>query len=612
MASTTHTETTQTNTLALIEQALTHREGDFAAGLALASEAADGAQGHGRAQAVQGFFLLRLKRGQEAQTCLRRGLTISREAGDRATEADCLYRLGEERAAAEQYTGALEFLFEAEQIYEALSDRDRQAEALNDIGTVYNLVDDYSQAIQFHLRAFRLREAQGDKKGVACSLNNIGNAYGRSEDFAHSVQYHEQCLAASRENAQGRLEALCLSNLSIGYSGLGRLPEAIAAGKAALVLAQQQGNLEKQCYALLSIGRACEKGTEYEEAVSWFSQAAALAARSGSRRNECEAQGALGAALLLAGQIAEARDAFMRAEKIAADLNLLQFLAQAQAGLSKVCEQAGEAAAALTHYKEFYTLEKALSSAAADKRSKTLMMQMEVEKVQKEAQIHRLKNVELAALNSALEGANRTLQAQAKELQEQAGLLEAQGEELRAQADELQRQAAEDGLTGLANRRHLKSWLAGRFHEARRTGRPLTVAMADVDHFKQINDRFGHQVGDEVLMSIGILLRHACRASDLAARYGGEEFVLVLPETDACAARAVCERLRQTVEKHPWQTIHPNLSVTISVGLSEGPSESPAAESHERLLGQADAQLYHAKNAGRNRVSPAVPAGTLL
>ena len=154
----------------------------------------------------------------------------------------------------------------------------------------------------------------------------------------------------------------------------------------------------------------------------------------------------------------------------------------------------------------------------------------------------------------------------------------------------------------------MEEWLADRFARSRRSGRALTVALADVDHFKQVNDRFGHQVGDEVLMQVAAIFRRACRKADLAARYGGEEFVLALPDTDAQQARLLCERVRRDVESHPWSGISQGLAVTVSMGLCG----DPALTNHERLLGQADAQLYGAKRAGRNRIFPALPPGARL
>jgi len=509
-----------------------------------------------------------------------------------AEEALCLQRHGEESFAAQDYARSLDYFLQAESLYDILEDQGGQAEALNSIGTSYFMLEDYHQAIQFYLQAFRLRETLGDLKGVACSLNNIGNTYGMFEDFENSVRYYEKCLPVCRENGQTGLESVCLANLAKSLTGLGRLTEAVLAGKGALSLARKLKNARKQCHASLTIGCTYEKDRKYTKAISWFTKAKTLALEFDIPNIGCEAQLGLGNAYLSLAQMPEARNALILAEEAAAALSLKRIRSQALSSLSQLSEQEGDPVAALSYHKQFYTLEKQLSHEVSEKRSQALMMQMEVEKVLKEAQIHRYINTELTTLNAALEDANRTLQVQAK-------LLESQGEELRAQAKEMQRQANEDGLTGLANRRHLEGWLAAKFHNSRLIDSPLTVVMADVDHFKQINDRFGHQIGDEVLMSVGLMFRQACRVTDLAARYGGEEFVLALPETDALAASVVCERLRQTVEGYFWQSIHPDLSVTISLGLSD----DPYAASHERLLALADAQLYDAKKAGRNRIS---------
>jgi diguanylate cyclase (GGDEF)-like protein len=124
------------------------------------------------------------------------------------------------------------------------------------------------------------------------------------------------------------------------------------------------------------------------------------------------------------------------------------------------------------------------------------------------------------------------------------------------------------------------------------------MAIADIDNFKQINDRFSHVIGDEVLRAVGRILRAACRPSDLAVRYGGEEFVLALPDTTLDHAHAACQRLRAAVAGHPWHDIHEGLQVTISIGVTAAASfDDPAT-----MLAAADRQLYEAKRAGRNCV----------
>jgi len=158
----------------------------------------------------------------------------------------------------------------------------------------------------------------------------------------------------------------------------------------------------------------------------------------------------------------------------------------------------------------------------------------------------------------------------------------------------------EDSLTGLANRRQLDDRLVGMMEEARLRGSVITVALADVDHFKGINDRFSHAVGDEVLRCVGEILRGHCRTGDLAGRYGGEEFVLVFRGQDIGPAREACERVRRAVEGWDWASIHPHLRVTLSMGLAT----SRSFEQPQALLDGADHWLYEAKRHGRNQVQP--------
>ncbi len=172
---------------------------------------------------------------------------------------------------------------------------------------------------------------------------------------------------------------------------------------------------------------------------------------------------------------------------------------------------------------------------------------------------------------------------------------------LETQRLELERLSREDPLTRLANRRDFDARLDDEIQRAQRFGMPLATAMFDLDHFKRINDRFGHAAGDAVLREIAALMRQECRAVDIIARYGGEEFALALPGSNLRAGVILCERVRGAIERFNWSHLIPGLSVTISAGVSEWTAESDAAS----LLAGADANLYAAKRDGRNRVMPA-------
>ena len=161
------------------------------------------------------------------------------------------------------------------------------------------------------------------------------------------------------------------------------------------------------------------------------------------------------------------------------------------------------------------------------------------------------------------------------------------------------RQARYDPLTGLANRRYGDEYLAQQFKLHGATGRVLAVGILDIDGLKAINDRYSYFVGDTFLRQMGVLLRGACRDSDLAIRFGGDEFLLVFPNTTAEQAQAICERLCTRIDLHEWKQPIPVHVVSVTVVVAD----SRGAHSPLDLLRAADAMLYEAKVARRNRVA---------
>jgi len=162
----------------------------------------------------------------------------------------------------------------------------------------------------------------------------------------------------------------------------------------------------------------------------------------------------------------------------------------------------------------------------------------------------------------------------------------------------LAQRAQIDGLTGLWNRAYFDSRLESELSEASRTGAPLSLAMCDIDHFKAINDLYGHPAGDAVLEGFARLLIEELRKHDVACRYGGEEFAVIFANTSESDAARVLERIRERLEKQVWPN-HPERSVTASFGLA---SADPTALDANALVGQADGALYRAKANGRNRL----------
>ena len=183
-----------------------------------------------------------------------------------------------------------------------------------------------------------------------------------------------------------------------------------------------------------------------------------------------------------------------------------------------------------------------------------------------------------------------------RQLAEAHDELERRANELEAMHAQLREQAERDPLTGVHNRRYLARELERLTQEP--VAGAISLAVLDVDHFKTINDRFGHAARDEVLIRIAGLLCDHLRESDSIIRSGGEEFIIVMPRTDANAAKACCERVRRAINTEVWSSVADGLGVTTSLGMAT--TDDPT--NLEAVIRLADQRLYEAKRNGRDQV----------
>jgi two-component system cell cycle response regulator len=165
---------------------------------------------------------------------------------------------------------------------------------------------------------------------------------------------------------------------------------------------------------------------------------------------------------------------------------------------------------------------------------------------------------------------------------------------------ETEKLATTDGLTGLVNHRTFQTRLDEQLLAAQRYGKRLALILCDIDHFKSVNDTYGHPVGDQVLCGVARALQKEARATDLVARYGGEEFAVIMPETDAAGGRVIAERIREKVAALVFGSELGKLRVTMSLGVATCPDDG---RRKPELLELVDACLYHAKRSGRNRTA---------
>lgn len=327
---------------------------------------------------------------------------------------------------------------------------------------------------------------------------------------------------------------------------------AIACSTEALALAAEAGHVDYEASALMNLAESLTLVGDAPQALDllhdWQAKHPAALPRQLSHLHD-----SLGQVLLATGQAEAAAVSFQEAlRQCESDV----FRAVVAEHLSVAFERSGRWREALEQYKAFHALQSRIATERAQRSARVAVARLDIERER----------------------------ARARQL-------DSSNKELRRRAEDLARQANEDPLTGLPNRRQVDQLLA-------QWPRPIALALIDVDHFKQVNDRFSHAVGDLVLKQVASTLRSTCRPSDVAARLGGEEFVVILECSQGADPAAAAERLREAVETLRWQSISAGLRVTVSIGLAT------AAEAADGpgLLAIADRRLYAAKRAGRNRL----------
>ena len=501
----------------------------------------------------------------------RQAAALAESAGDGSAQArglrslaNQLLRLGEQEAAVtacREAVAVLEPIGDDAAICEVLT---VQAMPLNELGM-------HEEALEVLARGREIAQRLGDRELLYWVHNRTGVVHGSMGRYDLSTGYLMKALTMV-EGMDDEARFCILNN--VGDNAVYEVSRLRAEGDRAtadetlrsalgyvaeaLRLAREAANPFREGICLDNFGMLRALGGDFEAADRMIEDARAIAVIHGYRSLESAALQHQARVRLMRGDCARAIDGLLEALDRAMAAGETPMAMEIHRELSGAYERVGDFASALRQYRAYHALERAAHNDVAAARARMAVHQFELDNARLEAELARVRSAELEAANLSW-----------------------------------QRQATEDALTGLPNRRQAEQ----RLPEMAATG-ALCVAIADVDHFKGVNDRFGHFVGDEVLRRIAMVLRDNVRDTDLVARLGGEEFLIGLESTDPADAAARCEVLRAQVAAYPWADLEPGLELTVSFGVAAVPSPAglPAA------MTRADQRLYEAKRAGRNRV----------
>jgi len=494
-------------------------------------------------------------------------IDLSRATGDVASEAQALYCLGRNLYSKAEYPGVFEAQNAALALFRSLGDMNGEARCSNLLGITYGQLSDYGRALEMYEMALRGFRETHDVRWQARVVSNIGNVEIQLGNFGTALELFDQALQLRRDIGDEEGAGFDLNNAACGHvqralqlraagdpdSCQIEAENAVRLADRALAVARQYGYKRLEAFCLQTLGEAHQAMSRPDVALGLASEFLRLARDSNDRYVEASALACIGELRHQVGHHEEALEYLDRALASFEVLGSRDQIARVLRALSQAYEAMGRLSDALACLRKAGAIEQDLRSRETESRARALAARRRLDQMRLDSERHR-------------------------------------------------RLALEDSLTGLANRQQLDERLGTLIRDAKRAGTVVAVALADVDHFQGINDRFSHAVGDEVLRCVGEILRGFCRLGDLAGRYGGEEFVLVFRSLDLRAGAEVCERVRRAVEAWDWKSIHPQLRVTLSIGLAtSGSFEEPQA-----LLDTANHWLYEAKHHGRNQVQPVV------
>lgn len=472
-----------------------------------------------------------------------------------------------------------------------------------EVNTLIKLADEnihqaqYEQALESLTRAYEISKTMENKETSNNVLNSIAHVYYNTGQFEQAHRFYGELVALDKASGDKDALAVSLFNLAHVEASLKKYQQAEASFEHSLQISHEIGDKSGIAYTLKAMGVNAQAQTKFAHAETYLNEALQTFESIGDNMQTAAVHRHLGDIDQKENRFKQAIMHYETALPLLADDTFSIILLRTYRGLSSAYEQ-------IQNFKQAYI----------NQRAYTQLLQQQLQQKNNETTQRlqvQFETQQFADANKQLELAN---QRQQQELQHRQELLQMQlliiGLAIsitvlviyfwwrsRLHARHMQMLATIDELTGIMNRRAILEYGMYEWQRAKRFKRPICCLVFDIDHFKTINDTWGHATGDTVLKTLATVVKGSLRKTDAFGRIGGEEFLLIATETEAQQAEVLAERIRLEIEATTYEGIS-GRNITVSIGIAPMTDE----KSLEELIAHADEALYTAKDQGRNRV----------
>lgn len=480
-----------------------------------------------------------------------KSLEIRKQIGDKNGIAASFYNIGRIYVDLGNYDKALEYYLESLKMREIIGNRKDVASTLNDIGIIYDNLGKYDKALEYYLQSLKIRGMIRDKDGTAASLNNIGIVYDNMDNSNRALEYYLKSLKIYEEIENNKGIAASLNNIGLVYRISGDYKKALEYQLKSLKIEKEIGNKYGLAISLNNIGSIYVELRNYDEAFSYVNQGLNLAKEIGAKIS--------------------IQDSYRH--------------------LSELYSKKGNYKKAFEYYRLYSEIKDSIYTEEGSKRIAEMQTKYETEKKERE--------IELLKKDRIIEQSRKKMFIFLLIITLSIIVFLVYLYRLKIKMNEkLDLLSRTDPLTKLPNRRDILEKIRMEKIRFERSKKPFVLVLCDIDGFKKLNDKYGHNVGDSILISISNLMRKSIRMQDFICRWGGEEFLFFLPETNLEGGIISAEKLREKIANSIYHSGKHKLLIHMTFGVSIYDKIMDIND----CIKQADNALYEGKKSGGNQV----------